>query len=134
MNQQLRQRVRQRANERCEYCLYPQSVTAISHQIDHVRAKQHGGTDDEDNLCLCCAICNRYKGPNLSSIDPETQEVTQLFNPRKQVWQEHFQLDVERIIGLTPDARATVFLLQFNSDQRLLERRLLVALGYFRNV
>ncbi len=132
MNQQLRQRIRQRAKERCEYCLYPQSETAISHQIDHVRAKQHGGTDDEDNLCLCCAICNRYKGPNLSSIDPDTQEITQLFNPRKQIWTQHFQLDGEQLIGLTPEGRATVFLLQLNSEERLLERRMLVALGYFQ--
>jgi exopolyphosphatase/pppGpp-phosphohydrolase len=134
VTEQLRQRIRQRAKECCEYCLYPQGETAISHQIDHVRAKQHGGTDDEENLCLCCAICNRYKGPNLSSIDPETQDIVLLFNPRKQVWPQHFRLDEERIVGLTPEGRATVFLLQFNSEQRLLERRLLVALGYFQKM
>ena len=134
MNQQLRQRIHQSAKECCEYCLFPQSETAISHQIDHVRAKQHGGTDDEDNLCLCCAVCNRYKGPNLSSIDPETQEVTQLFNPRKHLWTQHFRLDNERIVGLTPEARATAFLLQFNTAERLLERKMLVVLRYFQNL
>ncbi len=131
MTEQLRERIRQRAKERCEYCLYPQSEAAISHQIDHVRAKQHGGTDNEDNLCLCCATCNRYKGPNLSSIDPSAQELSPLFNPREQVWQEHFQLEAERIVGVTAEGRATVFLLQFNREERLLERRLLIALGYF---
>jgi hypothetical protein len=134
VNQRLRQQIRLRAKERCEYCLYPQDETAISHQIDHVIAKQHGGTDDMDNLCLCCAICNRYKGPNLSSVDPETQEIIPLFNPRKQVWTQHFKLDGESIAGLTSEGRATVFLLQFNAEERLLERQLLIALGYFQKL
>jgi hypothetical protein len=125
VNQQLRQRVLQRANGCCEYCLFPESEAAIRHQIDHVIARQHGGADDEDNLCFCCAVCNRYKGPNLSSVDPEDRAVTTLFNPRTQVWAEHFAFDEEQIIGLTPEGRATIFLLRLNNEERLVERRLI---------
>jgi HNH endonuclease len=132
VNQKFRQSIVQRAQGCCEYCLYPQVETAIRHHIDHVIAKQHGGLDTEENLCLCCAVCNRYKGPNLSSVDPQTQRVTQLFHPRKQSWAEHFTLDEERIVGLSPEGTATVFLLQFNHEERLIERRMLVAMGYFK--
>jgi HNH endonuclease len=121
----LRQHIAKRVLGHCEYCLYPESEAAIRHQLDHVIARQHGGADEEDNLCFCCAICNRYKGPNLSSVDPETQAVTTLFNPRKQFWTDHFMFDEERIIGLTPEGRATVFLLRLNDEERLIERRII---------
>jgi 5-methylcytosine-specific restriction endonuclease McrA len=78
VNQLLRQQVSERANECCEYCRFPESETSIRHHIDHVIARQHGGLTDVDNHCFCCAVCNRYKGPNLSSLDPETQAVTTL--------------------------------------------------------
>jgi HNH endonuclease len=132
VTQQLRYQIAKRALERCEYCLYPETETAIRHQIDHVMARQYGGSDLEENLCLCCATCNRYKGPNLSSIDPETQLITHLFNPRQQPWTEHFALEEEQIEGLTPEGRATVFLLHFNDEERLIERRLLLAAGDFK--
>jgi hypothetical protein len=125
VKQQLRREVSERADGLCEYCHYPESETAIRHQIDHVIARQHGGSDDENNLCFCRAVCNRYKGPNLSSVDPKTRAVTTLFNPRKQVWTEHFAFAEERIIGLTAEGRATVFLLRLNEEERLLERRII---------
>ena len=37
----------------------------MSHQIDHIIAQQHGGTNEENNLCLCCLRCNLKKGPTL---------------------------------------------------------------------
>ena len=68
-------------------------------------------------------MCNLRKGTDLSSIDPQTSEVTTLFNPRTQEWSEHFRFDDVRIIGTTPEGRATVQLLQLNAYQRLAERR-----------
>ena len=129
----LREFVIDRAENRCEYCHYPQSEALIPQQLDHIIARQHGGANTEDNLALSCAVCNRYKGPNLSSIDPQTTEITALYNPRKQIWAEHFALDTERahISGLTPEGRATVSLLRFNDDERLGERRSLILLGNF---
>jgi hypothetical protein len=50
--------------------------------LEHIIAKQHGGETKADNLAWACHRCNRHKGPNLSGIDPETQEIVQLFNPR----------------------------------------------------
>jgi hypothetical protein len=39
----LRQLVRERAAERCEYCLIPESVSFAVHEIDHIIAEKHGG-------------------------------------------------------------------------------------------
>ena len=126
MSETARERVAARAQGRCEYCLYPETESLLPHQLDHVVARQHGGSDREDNLAFCCAVCNRYKGPNLTSVDPQTNEVTRLFNSRKQQWTAHFSFDDGRIVGLTAERRATVFLLRLNDEERLAERRTLL--------
>ncbi len=33
------------------------------------------------NLALACPYCNRYKGTDLGSLDPETGQLTPFFNP-----------------------------------------------------
>ena len=68
----VRNLIRQRAGERCEYCRLPEHAVDIPFHVEHIIAKQHGGEDDPSNLCLACDRCNLYKGPNLSSVDPET--------------------------------------------------------------
>lgn len=130
MNAALRQRVAKRAEGRCEYCRYPGAFSLIPHQLDHVVPRQHGGDDTEDNLAFCCAACNRVKGPNLASVDPDTRKIAPLYNPRVQTWVEHFQLDDVSILGVTPEGRATVALLRLNDDRRLRERRALLNRGF----
>ncbi len=66
--------------------------------------------------------CNRHKGTDLGSFDPQTGEFCFLFNPRKQLWTEHFACEETVIVGLTAQGRTTVKLLQFNTDERLAER------------
>lgn len=58
-----------------------------------VRVRERAGDDDESNLCLACIDCNLHKGTNLTGIDPLTDEVTPLFHPRQQRWDEHFRWD-----------------------------------------
>ena len=115
----LRAAVRQRAQGRCEYCRIHEEDFLFAHEPDHIIATQHGGKTAEDNLALACADCNRRKGPNLASVDPDSNEIVQLFHPRRDHWPEHFALDGPRIVGLTPTGRATVFLLQLNSEERV---------------
>jgi hypothetical protein len=54
--------------------------------------------------------CNGRKYNKVAGIDPLTQELAPLFNPRKQQWQDHFTWSEDGllIIGLTPTGRATV--------------------------
>jgi len=119
----LRRLVEERANYCCEYCLLPANVTFFSHEIDHIIAQKHGGITDADNLALTCWRCNRHKGSDLGSFDPETGEFSFLFNPRTQQWNEHFTRKKSTILGLTAEGRTTVKLLQMNTQKRLAERR-----------
>ena len=50
--------VRARANNRCEYCLSHQAYVMGRLQVDHVWPIAKGGSDEEENLCLACELCN----------------------------------------------------------------------------
>ena len=73
-----------------------------------------------------CAVCNRRKGSDISSVDPEAGTLVPLFNPRTQPWSDHFRLDGMHIVGLTDIGRTTVAFLQLNAFERLIERDALI--------
>jgi hypothetical protein len=130
MDAAVRQHVRQRAQQRCEYCRIPQHALPWARfHIEHIRARQHGGSDDLENLALACRRCNARKGPNLSSVDPDTGFVVPLFNPRVDEWHEHFLLAEFHVIGLTPSGHATAMLLEMNDPSRVQLRAELSVLG-----
>ena len=123
---QLRQLVSDRAGGKCEYCLIHQDFYIYSHEVDHATAVKHGGLSTEENLVLACLPCNRYKGSDLTSIDPITRQITVLFNPRSHKWNEHFQIDQDYILGKTAIGRTTIFLLKLNEPKRLMIRQALI--------
>lgn len=127
----LRQLVNQRASGACEYCRIHQTFSMYSHEVDHVIALKHGGESTDDNLVLACLPCNRHKGSDLTSIDPLTGVITLLFNPRTQIWPEHFQLEGGTVLGITAIGRTTIFLLQMNETSRLQLRQALAAQGLY---
>lgn len=120
-----------RARYRCEYCLVHEDDVLIPHDIDHIIAVQHGGATTAENLAFACVHCNRRKGPNIASIDLETEEVTPLFHPRKHIWDEHFELHSGHISPRTPIGRATVYLLSLNAAERIRVRENLIASGRY---
>ncbi len=101
------------------------------HEPDHVIAEKHGGPTALDNLAWACLYCNRFKGSDLASVDPTSQTVVFLFNPRKQKWKRHFRLNGARIEGITSSGRATVVLLHFNDAERVAYRLGLIAIGHY---
>jgi hypothetical protein len=121
--------VRKRARFRCEYCCFPEGVAELPFQIDHVLPRKHGGSSELGNLALTCFRCNSYKGTNLSGIDPGSMKVIRLFNPRKDVWAEHFRWKGVAIIGRTAVGRATIGVLRMNRPDVLLLRRSLIMEG-----
>ena len=127
----LRKLVIERAKNRCEYCLLPQSVSLHKHEPDHIVPLQHGGQTDADNLTLSCMRCNRYKGPNVGSFDPETGNLVPFFNPRTQDWANHFELDGAIIRPRTAEARVTVKIFRMNDEDRVLERQSLIEASLF---
>ena len=119
----LRRLVEERADRKCEYCMIPAAIAFFAHEIDHVIAEKHGGATDASNLAFTCWRCNRHKGSDLGSFDPQTGAFSFLFNPRTQQWSQHFVFADIRIVGQTPSGRTTVKLLQFNSNERVAERQ-----------
>ena len=120
MTEAARAFVRQRAANRCEYCRLHQDDSPLAAlHLEHIRPRQHGGSDDESNLCLACIDCNLHKGPNLTGIDPLTGAVTELFHPRQQRWEDHFAFEGICITGRTAVGRTTIQVLDMNSDDQL---------------
>ena len=112
-----REAVRRQAGGRCEYCRLPDSAMELEDfHVEHIIARKHGGADDADNLAWACIFCNLYKGPNLASFDPDTGELTRLFHPRRDRWEQHFRFEGSVIVGLTPVDRTTCWLLELNSE------------------
>jgi HNH endonuclease len=126
----LRELVRLRAGHRCEYCHLPDfAAPASTFHIEHIVAKQHRGGDDAENLAWCCHRCNLCKGPNLSGIDPLSENVVLLFHPRRQVWKRHFEWLGSVLIGRTQIGRATIAVLDMNDPHRVELRQLLMEEG-----
>ena len=132
MDASTRNLVRQRAGRCCEYCRLPEHADPyLTFHIEHIIAKQHGGDDDATNLAWSCSRCNYRKGPNLSSRDPKTGVIVELFHPRSHVWQEHFAVRGAHVVGLSPTGRATVRLFDMNDSRRVRLRRELIAHGEY---
>lgn len=122
VSESLRQAVAERAQSICEYCLFPQAVALHKHEIDHIVPTQHGGETTTDNLALSCMRCNRYKGPNIGSIDSKTGQLVPFFNPRVHRWSDHFALRGATIQALTAEARVTLAIFRINDEDRTAER------------
>jgi len=127
----LRQFIIERAMGRCEYCLYPQEMSFLSFEVEHIISEKHGGTTMADNLALACPYCNRFKGTDIGSLDPQTGQLTSFFNPRIQQWGEHFRLEDAQIVPLTPEGRVTMIILQLNHLDRIWERQRLMQVGKY---
>jgi hypothetical protein len=131
LNADLIRQVWQKAQGRCEYCQLPSASYPAPFQIDHIIARQHGGPTVVDNLALACIHCNRFKGPNIGSVDRESGEIVRLFHPRRDIWTEHFIWDGPRLEALTPIGRATIALLLINDPEVVAVRSALQEEGVF---
>ena len=118
MDARLRQLVRERARHCCEYCGLTQAQEPLRFHVEHIVPRQHEGSDTAENLALACHHCNLHKGPNLSALDPHTGALTRLFDPRREVWREHFMERSGEITGLTAMGRVTVKLFKMNENGR----------------
>jgi hypothetical protein len=115
-----RRKIRDRAGNACEYCgLLQENSPLASLQIEHILPVKHGGDDSLRNLALACIDCNLAKGSNIAGIDPATGATTELFNPRRQRWDEHFEWRGLRIVGRTAIGRTTVEVLRMNSEEQI---------------
>jgi len=128
----LRRQVVETARHLCGYCLTAEEISGAPMHIEHIIPLAQGGTSDEENLWLACAWCNSHKGAKMRGVDPDTGAETNLFNPRTQIWGEHFRWseDETEIIGRTPCGCATVAALRMNNEYIVPARRNWVRAGW----
>jgi len=128
----LRRQVAEEARHRCGYCLTIEKYSGKQMHIEHIIPLAAGGSSERENLWLACALCNSYKGSKTHAPDPITGRTTPLFNPRTQVWSEHFawSLDGTRIIGKTDIGRTTVAALRLNNAFIAEARQYWVSVGW----
>lgn len=129
ISEKTKQLVRDRAGHCCEYCLLAEVELSGRFHVDHIISLKHEGSDEVDNLCYACSVCNFAKGSDIASRDPDTGSMTELFNPRLQHWHDHFYLEDVVIIGRTPEGRVTVKLLNLNHSLRIAQRSDLLQVG-----
>jgi hypothetical protein len=112
----LRNVVRERAADYCEYCRSSADYSPGDFAIEHIVPRAKGGTDNLENLAYSCQGCNSRKFTATEAIDPVTGNRATLYHPRQDSWGTHFLWSEDRlyIIGQTPTGRATVERLQLN--------------------
>lgn len=120
-----------RARHVCEYCRAPEGVFNLAFEVEHIIPQSQGGEATEDNLALSCRSCNLYKSSSVSAFDKITQTEIRLFNPRADVWNEHFLISEEsaEIKDLTAIGRVTVARLRINSNAQTDARKQWLKLG-----
>ncbi|HYU36143.1 MAG TPA: HNH endonuclease [Thermoanaerobaculia bacterium] len=128
---ELRDRVAKRARFRCGYCLTLAALVGSPLEIEHIIPASLGGLSNEGNLWLACSLCNEHKGTRIAARDPLSEEIVPLFNPRHQVWAEHFAWTDKgtHIVGLSKTGRATVLALSLNRPSLVFTRTVWVAAG-----
>ncbi len=127
-----RRRVRERADNRCEYGLSYQDYVMGRLQIDHIQPVAKGGSDHKDNLCLACELCNQHKWAKTHGVDPDTGQEVALFHPRQQEWSDHFvwQAEGAELSGITACGRATINVLSLNNSLAIIVRRNCIKAGW----
>jgi hypothetical protein len=128
----LREEVERRAAGRCEYCRLSQQTQVATFPVDHVLPVTEGGETILGNLALACPRCNAAKWKRVAAEDPVSGATVPLFDPRTQVWGDHFRWsdrDATVLEGLTAVGRATIVGLELNHARHLEVRRWLIVLG-----
>ena len=110
----LKREVIKRAKSRCEYCGLAQVGQEAAFHIDHVVPVTLKGPTALDNLALACVSRSLRKGARTVAADPKTGRKAAIFNPREQLWSEHFSWRGVWVVGRTETGRATIAALRLN--------------------
>ncbi len=123
--------VAERANECCEYCQSQARFATQSFSIEHILPVSKSGENSLDNLALSCQGCNNFKYNKTEAKDPISGESVLLFNPRRQIWREHFVWNdnFSIILGTSKVGRATIYALNLNRGSLINLRRVLYEAG-----
>ena len=123
----LQKNVIQRAKGHCEYCLLPVAFSPNPFNFEHIIPLIKDGQTESSNLAYSCGGCNAHKKDKIEAKDPLTRQVFPLFNPRTDMWSDHFEWSADdlEIIGNSPIGRTTIHILKVNRIGNVNLRRLL---------
>ncbi len=128
ISEEILTKVRQRAGFLCEYCHTNERWQYVRFTIDHVIPNED---DSIENLALACFHCNRLKSNKTEIFDAKENKTVLLFNPRRQLWKEHFEWSKDglQIIPKTVIGRVTIAVLELNRERVLRIREADVAVN-----
>jgi hypothetical protein len=131
LTEELKNLVRLRAKNCCEYCLSQEKFATHKFSIEHIFPVSKGGKTIVENLALACQGCNYYKYNKTEEYDQLSGEIVSLFHPRKDNWQDHFRWNnnYNLIIGITPKRRVSVEVLRLNREGLVNLRQILYPIG-----
>ncbi len=126
-----RREVINRARGFCEYCCSNSKFSDSPFDIDHILPGSEGGESEPNNLALACHGCNLFKSNKTELFDSATDKIVRLYNPRADVWNEHFNWtsDFTEMVGLTSTRRATIEALNLNREGLVNQRKMLHKYG-----
>ncbi|WP_395089211.1 HNH endonuclease [Armatimonas sp.] len=131
VSERLRREVVTRANHLCEYCRCHASFCPYPFSVEHIHPESLGGQTVLANLAYSCQGCNNAKYNFIEAVDPLTDQLVLLYNPRTDLWPTHFlwSEDGLELIGITPTGRATIERLRLNRENVVGWRRMAIAFG-----
>lgn len=123
--------VADRAKYCCEYCLSQAKFSPGYFSIEHVIPSTKAGSDELENLAYSCLACNSHKFTAVLALDPLSGLEAPLYNPRLDIWNEHFRWsgDCSELIGISATGRATIERLHLNRINVVNLRLLLTPIG-----
>ena len=103
----------------CGYCGVSETDVGAELTIDHFHPRSLGGSDEADNLVLCCHACNEFKG-SFWSTNPDSLQ--RLLHPERDELSHHISaIEDGTLRGLTQTG-------QFHISRLHLNRPALIAL------
>ncbi|MBE9215641.1 HNH endonuclease [Plectonema cf. radiosum LEGE 06105] len=125
ISETLKNQITNNDKKRCCYCLTTEVNSGIPMTYDHIKPLSKGGKTNFENVCLACRSCNEFKSNSTEAVDPLRGEIAPIFNPRIQIWLDHFTWspDSTKVEGLTAIGRATIVTLRMNNPVIIVARR-----------
>jgi len=129
VDDQLRERARERFAGRCAYCGVHEDDAGATLTVDHHRPRSRDGDEQSDNLVYACARCNEHKGSYWHEHDPPH---VRLLHPARDDLAAHLREDDDgRIVALTSEGQFFIQRLRLNRPQLIAHR---VGLGERRKL
>jgi hypothetical protein len=111
-----REEIFKRAKGLCEYCQSQEKYSNSTFEVEHILPISKSGETILENLAFACSGCNKFKSDRTFAFDSSLQIEVPFYNPRKDIWLEHFvwNEDFTEVIALTAKGRVTIKALKLN--------------------